>query len=69
MQPLGPFAHVTDVDHHRVRRGYQARDVPFLDPGTGLGDQLFDGYRELKSRGVARFGLHTMVVSNELNSN
>lgn len=32
-------------------------------------DQLFDGYRELKSRGVTRFGLHTMVVSNELNSN
>ena len=32
-------------------------------------EQLFDGYRELKSRGVTRFGLHTMVVSNELNSN
>ena len=32
-------------------------------------DQLFDGYRELKNRGVTRFGLHTMVVSNELNSN
>lgn len=31
-------------------------------------DQLFAGYKELKSRGVSRFGLHTMVVSNELNS-
>ena len=31
-------------------------------------EQLFDGYRDLKARGVSRFGLHTMVVSNELNS-
>ena len=31
-------------------------------------DQLFDGYRQLKDRGVSRFGLHTMVVSNELNA-
>ena len=30
-------------------------------------DQLFTGYEELKSLGVSRFGLHTMVVSNELN--
>lgn len=28
--------------------------------------QLFDGYRMLKDRGVQRFGLHTMVASNEL---
>ena len=28
--------------------------------------QLFDGYRMLKERGVKRFGLHTMVASNEL---
>jgi diaminopimelate decarboxylase len=31
-------------------------------------DQLFEGYRILKTRGVRRFGLHTMVVSNELNA-
>ncbi|HET6451145.1 MAG TPA: diaminopimelate decarboxylase [Spirochaetia bacterium] len=30
-------------------------------------DQLFEGYRTLKSRGVTRFGLHAMIVSNELN--
>jgi diaminopimelate decarboxylase len=30
-------------------------------------EQLFAGYHELKDRGVSRFGLHTMVVSNELN--
>lgn len=31
-------------------------------------DQLFEGYRLLRDRGVKRFGLHTMVASNELNS-
>ena len=29
--------------------------------------QLADGYRMLKEKGVRRFGLHTMVASNELN--
>ncbi len=31
-------------------------------------DQLFDGYRRLKELGVSRLGLHTMIVSNELNA-
>ncbi|MBC9783090.1 diaminopimelate decarboxylase [Heliobacterium chlorum] len=31
-------------------------------------DQLFEGYQILKEKGVKRFGLHTMVISNELNS-
>lgn len=30
-------------------------------------EQLFEGYRMLKAKGVKRFGLHTMVASNELN--
>ena len=30
-------------------------------------DQLFEGYRQLKDKGVKSFGLHTMVASNELN--
>ena len=30
-------------------------------------DQLFEGYRQLREKGVKRFGLHTMVASNELN--
>ncbi len=30
-------------------------------------DQLFEGYRIVRDRGVKRFGLHAMVVSNELN--
>jgi len=30
-------------------------------------DQLFEGYKVLKEKGVKRFGLHTMVISNELN--
>lgn len=31
-------------------------------------EQLFDGYRMLRDKGVKRFGLHTMVASNELDS-
>ena len=30
-------------------------------------EQLFEGYKILKEKGVKRFGLHTMVCSNELN--
>lgn len=30
-------------------------------------EQLGEGYRQLKAKGVRRFGLHTMVASNELN--
>jgi diaminopimelate decarboxylase len=30
-------------------------------------DQLFEGYRMLRDKGVKRFGMHTMVASNELN--
>lgn len=29
-------------------------------------EQLFEGYRLMKEKGVKRFGLHTMVASNEL---
>ncbi len=31
-------------------------------------DQLFEGYRVLRDKGVKRFGLHTMVASNELDA-
>ncbi|HOP75451.1 MAG TPA: diaminopimelate decarboxylase [Bacillota bacterium] len=31
--------------------------------------QLFDAYRIMKEKGVKRFGLHTMVASNELDPN
>lgn len=30
-------------------------------------EQLFEGYKMLKEKGVKRFGIHTMVASNELN--
>ena len=30
-------------------------------------DQLLDAYRDVRDRGAKRFGLHTMLVSNELN--
>ena len=32
-------------------------------------NQLFDGYRILKEKGIKRFGIHTMVASNELDPN
>jgi Diaminopimelate decarboxylase len=32
-------------------------------------EQLFEGYKILKDKGVTRFGLHTMVASNELDPN
>ena len=32
-------------------------------------DQLFEGYEKLRDKGVKRFGLHTMVASNELDIN
>ena len=31
-------------------------------------DQLLEGYKRAKEKGVQRFGLHTMVISNELRS-
>ena len=30
-------------------------------------EQLFEGYAKIQAKGVRRFGLHTMVASNELN--
>ena len=30
-------------------------------------EQLFEGYRICQEKGIERFGLHTMIVSNELN--
>ena len=30
-------------------------------------DQLFEAYRMMKNKGSERFGMHTMIVSNELN--
>jgi len=31
-------------------------------------EQLFEGYQMLKDKGITRFGLHTMVASNELDA-
>ena len=30
-------------------------------------EQLFDAYRIMKEKGATRFGIHTMIISNELN--
>jgi diaminopimelate decarboxylase len=32
-------------------------------------EQLFDGYRICRDKGIRRFGIHTMVASNELDPN
>lgn len=32
-------------------------------------NQLFEGYKKCKKHGVKRFGLHTMIASNELDAN
>lgn len=32
-------------------------------------EQLFEAYSIIKQKGIKRFGLHTMVISNELNNN
>ena len=32
-------------------------------------EQLFEGYKILRDKGVKRFGIHTMVASNELDAN
>jgi len=32
-------------------------------------EQIFEGYKIMKEKGVKRFGLHTMIVSNELREN
>ena len=32
-------------------------------------EQLFEGYRICQEKGIKRFGLHTMIISNELNAN
>ena len=32
-------------------------------------EQIIEGYRRVKDKGASRFGLHTMVASNELDSN
>lgn len=31
-------------------------------------EQIIEGYKKIKAKGVKRFGLHTMVASNELNN-
>ena len=56
---LGANINLDDISH-----------IPFLEQVAGLPetrDQLFEAYAMLKAKGVKRFGLHTMVASNELN--
>lgn len=49
-----------------LRPGNQIIGNPLESKFGVTRDQLFAGYRSARERGVTRFGLHTMVVSNEL---
>lgn len=49
-----------------LRPGNQIIGNPLESKFGVTRDQLFAGYRSARQRGVTRFGLHTMVVSNEL---
>jgi diaminopimelate decarboxylase len=49
------------------RTGNQIIGIP-VEAKYGLRyDQIIEGYRKAKERGAKRFGLHTMIVSNERN--
>lgn len=49
-----------------LRPGNQIIGNPLESKFGVTRDHLFAGYRSARQRGVTRFGLHTMVVSNEL---
>lgn len=53
-QPLGSDTAFIIGEPHEAKYGFTR-------------DQLFAGYQEARTRGVNRFGLHTMILSNELN--
>jgi diaminopimelate decarboxylase len=49
-----------------LRKGNAIIGVPEEAKYGFTREQLFEGYRILKDKGIKRFGLHTMVASNEL---
>ena len=50
----------------RLRTGNQIIGQPAESKFGVTREQLFEAYRTLRARGVSRFGLHTMVASNQL---
>ncbi len=78
---LDDISHINFLDHHAGLPEilcFRYNPGPLREGNTIIGhpeeakygftrDQLFEGYRILRDRGVKHFGLHTMVASNELN--
>lgn len=50
-----------------LRSGNEIIGVPEESKYGCTREQLFEGYRIVRDKGAQRFGLHTMVISNELN--
>ncbi len=50
----------------RLRTGNQIIGQPAESKFGVTREQLFEAYQTLRARGVSRFGLHTMVASNQL---
>jgi len=78
---LDDISHISFLDEHTgipeiisfrynpgpLRGGNEIIGVPEESKYGCTREQLFEGYRIVRDRGAKRFGLHTMVISNELN--
>jgi len=78
---LDDLSHISFLEHHAglpsiislrynpgpLRPGNQIIGNPVEAKFGVTRPQLFEGYQLLRDKGIKRFGLHTMVVSNELN--
>ena len=53
----------------QLRRGNEIIGNPEEAKFGFTRDQLFEGYKIAKEKGIRRFGIHTMVASNELDKN
>ncbi|MDG5814133.1 diaminopimelate decarboxylase [Chitinispirillales bacterium ANBcel5] len=78
---LDDITHISYLEHHAglpeivcfrynpgpLRQGNEIIGNPREAKYGFTRDQLFEGYKILRDKGVKRFGLHAMVASNELN--
>ncbi|MFC1563976.1 diaminopimelate decarboxylase [candidate division KSB1 bacterium] len=69
---LEEFAGIPDIICFRYNPGSVAQNDRIIgnsiDSKFGsTKEQLYEGYRKCRDMGIRRFGIHTMVVSNELN--
>jgi len=78
---LDDISHISFLEHHAglpdlicfrynpgpLRKGNAIIGTPEEAKYGFTKAQLFEGYKILKNKGIQRFGLHTMIASNELN--